>query len=80
MTDVEVSLVSLKVTAYRGIICLPPLGQHKQETRYNTILKGQGSSHCGSAETNLDSTYEDVGSIPGLAQWAKDPELLSAVV
>ena len=26
------------------------------------------SSHCGSAETNLTSIHEDVGSIPGLAQ------------
>ena len=34
------------------------------------------SSRCGSMVMNLTSFHEDVGSIPGLAQWVKNQALL----
>ena len=35
--------------------------------------KESRSSHCGEVETNPTRNHEVVGSIPGLAQWVKDP-------
>ena len=36
-------------------------------------IKTLRSSHRGSAILNLTSIHEDVGLIPGLTQWVKDP-------
>ena len=41
----------------------------------NTIYKNKWSSHNDASEMNLTRKHEVVCSIPGLAQWVKDPVL-----
>ena len=43
--------------------------------KYPKYIKTQGVSIMAQQVTNLTSILEDADSIPGLAQWANDPEL-----
>ena len=43
---------------------------------WNLNYGTNGSSCCGTAETNPTRNHEVVGSIPDLTRWVKDPALL----
>ena len=49
---------------------------HNAVNKIMIQVPNKRSFHCGSAVMNPTRIHEDAGSIPGLAQWLKDPSLL----
>ena len=56
--------------SWPGNFCMPQAQPKRKKGK-----KLKESSHCGSVVMNPTSIHEDVGLIPGLAQWVNDPAL-----
>ena len=77
MKDEVGEAVGFKINIQKSVVFLYSDNKLTETEIKKTI---SGSSHHGSAITNLTSILEDMGLIPGLTQWVKDTVLQQAVV